>query len=156
MLPETTVDDIRALPGGGFEVLTHRSTSPVLRLGRRRFTARRVVMSAGAIGTTKLLMECRDRGSLGRLSPRLGEYVRTNSEAVLGVESTRPGVDYAHGIAISSGVHPDDDTHIEVVRYSARSDALSLITTTLTDDGPRLAAVALDRRGRCCGSPSGR
>ncbi|MEZ4268093.1 MAG: GMC family oxidoreductase [Myxococcota bacterium] len=135
--PLTMVDDIRPLEGGGFEVLTHRSTSPVMKLGKRRFTARRVVMSAGAIGTTKLLMECRERGSLGRLSPRLGEYVRTNSEAVLGVESTKPGVDYAHGIAISAGVHPDDDTHIEAVRYSRGSDLLSLITTAMTDDGPR-------------------
>ncbi|MCB9729537.1 MAG: GMC family oxidoreductase [Deltaproteobacteria bacterium] len=150
--PLTTVDDIRPLEGGGFEVLTHRSTSPVLKLGRRRFTARRVVMSAGAIGTTRLLMECRDRGSLPALSPRLGDFVRTNSEAILGVETTRPDVDYAHGIAISAGVHPDEDTHIEAVRYSRGSDMLSLITTAMTDAGPRWRRM-LDALGQMLRHP---
>ncbi len=137
VIPERTVTDIAPLDGGGYGVTSYRSTSPVLKAGRETLRARRVVLSAGAIGTTSLLMACRDVGSLPRLSARLGDYVRTNSEAIIGVESSQPSVDYAEGIAIAAGVHPDEHTHIEAVRYNAGSDALSLITTVLTDAGPR-------------------
>lgn len=140
--PETMVTDIQPLDGDGYRVSTYRSTSPWFRRGRRTFTARRVVLAAGAMGTPGLLMACRESGSLPELSPQLGNFVRTNSEAIIGVESHRDGVDFAHGIAISAGIHPDEDTHIETVRYSAGSDMLSLITTAMTDAGPRYKRVA--------------
>ena len=47
--------------------------------------ARGVVVAAGALGTNKLLARCKLRGSLPRISDRLGELVRTNSEAILAV-----------------------------------------------------------------------
>ncbi len=47
--------------------------------------ARNVVFAAGALGTLKLLFRCRDvTRSLPSLSPRLGDMVRSNSEALLG------------------------------------------------------------------------
>ncbi|MDP6947290.1 MAG: cholesterol oxidase, partial [Myxococcota bacterium] len=134
--PLTVATDIRPLQGGGYAVDTHRATSPVLRLGKRRFTARRVIVSAGAIGSTSLLLKCKERGSLPHLSSQLGNFVRTNSESILGVTAKARGVNYAKGLAISAGFHPDDDTHIETVRYNRGSDVLSTITTVMTDDGP--------------------
>jgi cholesterol oxidase len=98
--------------------------------------ARQVVISAGSLGTVELLMRCKDRGSLPRLSNALGEYVRTNSEALLGVRSRRTDVDHSRGIAITSGVYVDDKTHVECVRYGAGSDALAPLATVLTDGGP--------------------
>ncbi len=59
------------------------------RVGRRGQTARSpragVVVAAGALGTNRLLAACRLNGSLPHISPRLGELVRTNSEAILAV-----------------------------------------------------------------------
>ncbi|MGB0591920.1 MAG: GMC oxidoreductase [Myxococcota bacterium] len=136
VIPSTTVTDLRPLPGGGFEVFTHRSGSPLLRLGKRRYTARHVVLSAGAIGSTRLLLACRERGSLTGLSQQLGNFVRTNSESILGVTAKARGVNYARGLAISAGFYPDDDTHIETVRYNRGSDMLSTLSTVMTDDGP--------------------
>jgi len=81
------------------------------------------------------LMRCRERGSLPRVSGQLGNFVRTNSEALLAVRSRRDDVDYSKGIAITSGAFVDDTTHIEIVRYPAGSDSMSLLTTVLTDDG---------------------
>ena len=43
-----------------------------------RFRARQVVLAAGVLGTLRLLFAARERGRLPRLSPRLGERVRTN------------------------------------------------------------------------------
>ncbi len=55
--------------------------------GRRRRTikARGVIVAAGPLGTNKLLQRCRLGGSLPRISDRLGELVRTNSESILAV-----------------------------------------------------------------------
>ena len=136
VIPSTTVTDLKPLPGGGFEVATYRSNSAWLKRGKRRYTARNVVLSAGAIGSTRLLLACRERGSLTGLSEQLGNFVRTNSESILGVTATDPKVNYANGLAISAGFYPDDDTHIETVRYNRGSDMLSTLSTVMTDDGP--------------------
>ena len=43
----------------------------------------------------------------------------------------------SQGIAITSSFHPDEDAHIEPVRYGAGSNVMSLMQTVLTDgDGP--------------------
>lgn len=131
--PETRVVDVRPLPGGGYELTLERSTG--FFHPRTKLRARGVVVSAGSYGSVELLMRCKDRGSLGKLSDALGTYLRTNSEALLGVRSQRDDVDYSRGIAITSGAFVDDKTHIEVVRYPAGSDALAPLGTVLTDGG---------------------
>jgi len=132
--PMRTVIDVRALPGGGYAV-THERSGAWLFKDRQVTTAERVVLSAGVLGTVKLLLESRDRGSLPNVSEALGRVVRTNSEAILGVTAAPRKESWARGIAITSSVHPDDNTHVEVVRYSEGSDALYPLATTLTDGG---------------------
>ena len=132
--PLRTVIDVRALPTGGYQI-THERSGAGLRRDRQVLRARNVVLSAGVLGTVKLLLECKDRGSLPHVSAALGRMVRTNSEAILGVAS-RKDVNWSRGIAITSSIHPDDRTHIEVVRYNEGSDALAPLATLLTDGGP--------------------
>nr|HEX4318657.1 GMC family oxidoreductase [Kofleriaceae bacterium] len=134
--PMRTVTDVRAVPGG-YEI-THVTTGAYVAKQRETLRCRKVVMAAGVLGTVQLLLESRDRGSLPNLSPALGRTVRTNSEAILGVKSRRPRGPYDRGVAISSSIHPSDDTHVEVVRYSAGSDALATLGTLLTDGGGRV------------------
>jgi cholesterol oxidase len=61
-----------------------------------------------------------DSEALPDLSPRLGEYVRTNSESLIGVISAEAD-DLSDGIAITSILHTDDHSHIEPVRYASGS-----------------------------------
>lgn len=136
IVPETRVTDVVPLEGGGYELVVERSTG--FFHPERRLRARGVVVSGGSYGTVELLMRCKDRGSLPKLSAQLGHYLRTNSEALLGVRSRRDDVDYSRGIAITSGVYVDDKTHIEVVRYPAGSDAMAPLATVLTDGGEGL------------------
>ncbi|HEU4565782.1 MAG TPA: FAD-dependent oxidoreductase, partial [Gemmatimonadaceae bacterium] len=91
---ECAVRDVRPLgddepDGARFEVAYGRSTAwPLVGRGERRVRARHVVVAAGALGTLRLLLRCRDETrSLPALSRRLGDEVRTNSEALLGVVS---------------------------------------------------------------------
>jgi cholesterol oxidase len=133
--PETRVTDLRPAPGGGWEVRAERSTAWIAK-GRRTYRARGVVLAAGALGTTRLLLECRARGSLPRLSPQVGNFVRTNSEALLGALALDDRVDFSHGIAITSGVDADEHTHMEIVRYGKGQDAMAALVTSLTPDRP--------------------
>ena len=135
IIPETEVRDIREEPGGGYLIETARITDLLFKR-KTRFRAGGVVLSAGVLGTVPLLFRCRERGSLARLSKTLGHFVRTNSEALLAATSRRPEVNYSKGIAIASGFHPDEDTHIEMVRYGAGQDFMALLSTVLTGGGP--------------------
>ena len=134
--PETRVTDVRPLDGGGYEIHTERSTALFAKRAKV-YKARGVVFSASVLGTVKLLFQCKERGSLPELSDQLGSYVRTNSEAILAARAKDATVDYSHGIAITSGVHPDADTHVEVVRYGKGQDFMGSMMTLLTGgEGP--------------------
>lgn len=130
--PMTTVTDVRPRPSGGYDVTTRRTNGKVRR-GRGQFSADQVVFAAASLGTQRLLHRLRDGGSLPRISPRLGELTRTNSEAILGVRARGDEVDYSQGVAITSSIHVDDVTHVEPVRYGRGSNLLGLLMAVLTD-----------------------
>ena len=85
------------------------------------------------MGTVKLLHQCKINGSLPNISHQLGNFVRTNSEAIQGVVSRGNDVDFSKGIAITSGIYPDKNTHIETCRYGKGQGAMSLLATLLVD-----------------------
>lgn len=64
---------------------------------RRTVTAGQVVLAAGTYNTQRLLHRMRHEGHLPRLSPRLGELTRTNSEPLVGATSRRRTAGYSRG-----------------------------------------------------------
>jgi len=139
--PDRTVVDIRPLgaAGGvdGYAVTSERSGA-WFKKDRRVHRARGVVLAAGALGTNRLLARCKLNGSLPRISGRLGELVRTNSEAILAVTLPPGADDMTKRVAISSSVYPDPDTHIETVTYGDAGGAMNSLFTLLVGDGTRL------------------
>ncbi|HWJ63436.1 MAG TPA: GMC family oxidoreductase [Acidimicrobiales bacterium] len=135
--PDRQVTDLEQLPGGGWRVTTEHPGAWV-RKRTRTFTAEQVVFSAGVLGTVKLLLKLRDEGRLPALSNRLGDVVRTNSEAIVGASAKTARPELSRGVAITSSIHPDETTHIEPVRYPPGSNAMGLLSTVLVDggDGP--------------------
>ncbi|MEM1452414.1 MAG: FAD-dependent oxidoreductase [Planctomycetota bacterium] len=122
---DTEVTAVRALEGGGYRVEARVGTG-VLGTGalRRRtaFAARRVVFAGGVLGTVDLLARMKaDPRGLPRLSDRVGDLVRTNSESLIGVIAGQRDVDHSKGIAISSILHTDEHSHVEPVRYPSGS-----------------------------------
>ncbi|MFC4373537.1 GMC oxidoreductase [Nocardia halotolerans] len=131
--PLTTVTSVAPDGHGGYRVETVRSNG-VLRKDRRTFTAGQVVFAAAALGTQKLLHTLRADGTLPGLSARVGELTRSNSEAIIGVTS-KSRRDFAQGVAITSSIHPEPHTHVEVCTYGKGQNALFVQTVPMVDGG---------------------
>jgi cholesterol oxidase len=141
IFPQCEVVDIRPLGAAdgsqGYEVTTERPGA-WLDKDRRQFKTRGIVVSMGAMSTNRLLASCKLKGSLPRLSDRLGQLVRTNSESILAVTLPDGSAQPWNDVAISASIYPKPDTHIEFVTYGRYADAMSSIFTLLTGDGTRV------------------
>ena len=135
IIPETEVTQILNR-GNGYRILTRKSTG--FRHPVKSFSSTGLILSGGVMGTVKLLLKSRQNGDLPHLSQRLGDLIRTNSEALIGVKTKKKDINYSKEIAITSGIYPDKDTHIEVVRYPKGSDAMAMLTTLLVGGGGRI------------------
>jgi cholesterol oxidase len=141
VMPERHATEIRPLdPADGSEgyAVTSVRSGAWLRRQPLTSTARGVVVAAGPLGTNKLLADCKHGGALPRLSPRLGDVVRTNTESIQAVTARDDGRDFSRSVAITSSIYPDPDTHIEVVTYGRDADAMSSLFTALTGGGTRV------------------
>lgn len=140
--PDRLVVDIRPLgaeDGSDGYAVTSVASGVFSNRDRRTITARGVVVAAGALGTNRLLQRCRLTGALPRISHRLGELVRTNSEAILAVTVPEDYPDdLTKRVAISSSIYPDPHTHIETVTYGEAGDSMSTLYTLLVGDGTRV------------------
>ncbi|MFE1292591.1 GMC family oxidoreductase N-terminal domain-containing protein [Streptomyces sp. NPDC058751] len=147
--PMTTVVSVTEDSRGGYAVQTLPTDDR--RKGRgRTFTAHRVVLAAGTYGTQTLLHRMKAGRQLPYLSDRLGELTRTNSEALVGAQTDDrryrkahgTKADFTRGVAITSSVHPDGDTHIEPVRYGKGSNAMggmSILQVPYAEGSSRVA-----------------
>ncbi len=111
---ERMADQVTALPTGGYQV---RLLSPYCGKPVQTLTARKVILSAGVVGTLEILFKNRDvYQTLPGISQVLGSMVRTNSEAITAVLHPS-GADMTDGAAISSDFHPDPHTHVTQNRF---------------------------------------
>jgi cholesterol oxidase len=133
VLPLTTVTRITPRGSGGYDVRV-KFTKAKTNRDQKTLTAEHVVMAAASLGTQKLLHRMKDEGHLPRLSDRLGYLSRTNSESILGAIAPKTDpTDYTYGVAITSSFHPDEDTHVEPVRYGKGFNVMAMLQTVLTD-----------------------
>jgi cholesterol oxidase len=141
VLAESEVVDVKPINSGsatmgseaGRYQVTYRSSTtwPPVK-NQHTIEARNVVFSAGVLGTLKLLYQCRDiSGSLPNISQKLGQLVRTNSEALMGIIHRDDQVNYSEGISITSIFNADEVTRVEPVRYPDGSSVMRLISAPL-------------------------
>ncbi len=132
VFPETTVEKIEELAGGGWKITARKSSAWLG--GNRVFTAGEVVVAAGTYNTQKLMHRMKDSETLSKLSPALGKLSRTNSEALTGaIMPHKNEIDFSSGAAITSSFFPDEHTHVEPVRYGKGSNFMGLLQTVMTD-----------------------
>lgn len=116
ILPERKAVSIRPLEGGGYEV---RTVSPFSsQKTHAPLRAKSVIVAAGVVGSLDLLFRCRDElGTLPAISTKLGQVVRTNSEAIVSALAPDVDEDLTDGAAISSHFYVGDHTHITQNRF---------------------------------------
>ncbi len=134
ILPEHKV--INVLPSGksdgsdGYLVTCKKSTS--LLPGRNKnFKCKGVIFSGGVLGTVRLLLDLKKK-SLPGLSPQTGNFIRTNNESLILIKTHDKAKDLSRGIAIGSIVKPDENSHVETVRYGSGSGFWKLMGVPLT------------------------
>ncbi|PAZ11828.1 cholesterol oxidase [Streptomyces sp. SA15] len=149
--PLTTVVSITDDSQGGYAIAT-LPTDDRRKAKGRTFKARRVVLAAGTYGTQTLLHRMKAGRQLPYISDRLGELTRTNSEALVGAQTDNrryrkvtgeKKVDFTRGVAITSSIHPDANTHIEPVRYGKGSNSmggLSILQVPYAEGSSRVMA----------------
>lgn len=130
VFPLTTVQSVEQIHEK-WVVTARKSNSWFGRL--QKFTADEVIMAAGTYNTQKLLHRMKDAGKLPKISDRLGELSRTNSESLVGAIMPNTQIDFSHGAAITSSFFPDENTHVEPVRYGRGSNLMGLLQTAMTD-----------------------
>jgi cholesterol oxidase len=138
--PECEATDVRPCslstlnvqPSTSYKITFQSSTSLLKR--KQTVLAKNVIFSAGVMGTMSLLLNLRDvKKSLSNLSPRLGDVVRTNSEALLGGLARKSDVNYSEGVSISSIFNLDENTRVEPVRYPDGSSLMRYLAAPLID-----------------------
>ncbi len=113
----------------GYKIEWKSSTKLIKR--KSSATAGGIVFAGGVIGTVPLLLKLKST-TLPNLSDRVGDFVRTNSESLMGVVAPNKKYKFSDGIAISSILHTDEYSHLEPVRYPSGSGFWRLQMAPLT------------------------
>ena len=124
ILAEKEVVDVKPLSSEGYEVKFRSSTAFFRRTKTLR--SKGIIFSGGVLGTVKLLLKLKQK-SLPKLSDKVGDEIRTNNETLISVSTADTDKDLSKGVAIGSLLHTDDDSHLEVVRYSRGSGFWKLL-----------------------------
>ena len=130
VFPNTTAIKIEQ-DGVGWKITTKKSWAWFG--GKKTFYAKEVIVAAGTYNTQKLLHRMNSYGVLVKLSERLGKLSRTNSEALTGALMPDTKIDFSRGSSITSSFFPDENTHVEPVRYGVGSNLMGLLQTISTD-----------------------
>ncbi|MCD6178685.1 MAG: GMC family oxidoreductase [Bacteroidales bacterium] len=86
----------------------------------KSLTAQSVIFAGGVLGTIPLFLKLKKK-SLPNLSPRIGEMIRTNNEALIMDVTLDKDRNLSKGIAIGSILELDENSHLEPVRYGEGS-----------------------------------
>lgn len=131
VFPMTTVTGLHQRSNGAWVITTQKTNfdfnSP------QKYYAKQVIVAAGTFNTQKLLHRMKDTKRLPKLSERLGDLSRTNSESLVGATMPNTDINFAKGPAITSSFFPDANTHVEPVRYGKGSNLMGLLQTLMTD-----------------------
>lgn len=100
------VDLITALPGGGYRVdYSQRNPERPWRKTTRSVTAKRVVVAAGCLGTSEIMLRCRERQTLPNISHQVGAGFSTNGDYIAFLEETKAPVSLTRGPVTTSFGH---------------------------------------------------
>jgi cholesterol oxidase len=113
----------------GYCVTIRDSTRFIKR--RTTYCSRGIILAGGVLGTVRLLLDMKEKYLKG-LSGMVGNQIRTNNESLVLVHSRQKEKDFSKGVAIGSIFPPDNDTHLEAVRYGSGSGFWKMMAVPMT------------------------
>jgi len=131
--PEKKVVRVEAFENGSageYYRISMKDTTGWIRR-KTHLTAGAVILAGGVLGTVRLLLNLKKR-YLTRISEQLGAEIRTNNESLSLVHSRLKEKDFSKGVSIGSIFPPDEETHIEAVRYASGSGFWKMLGVPLT------------------------
>ncbi len=129
VLAEQRVVDVLptgAANGSNGYLITCKKSTGVLFGRKKQVKAKNVLFAGGVLGTVRLLLDMKKK-SLPNLSNKVGYDIRTNNESLVLVHSPKTEKDFSQGVAIGSIFPPDEDSHVEAVRYGSGSGFFKLL-----------------------------
>ena len=128
----SNVEPIGKVDGSeGYKITYHKSTRWFSR--SKTVTAKGIVFAGGVLGTVPLLLKLK-RTSLPNLSPKVGDEVRSNNEALILNITLDREKDLSKGIAIGSIIDLDENSHLEPVKYGAGSGFWRLLMMPMVSE----------------------
>jgi cholesterol oxidase len=128
ILAEHEVYDVRPIDAengkNGYEIALKTSTK--LFTKRKKIKSTGIIFSGGVLGTVKLLLQLKN-SSLPNISEKIGQDIRTNNETLVSVSSLEKDTNFSKGVAIGSILDTDENSHLEICRYSEGSNAWKLM-----------------------------
>ena len=124
ILAEKIVKTIKPLDNkygiDGYEVFYQNATK-LFRKEKKSVRTKGIIFSGGVLGTVRLMADMKAKNKLPELSSQVGCHIRTNNENLSLIVSKNKDLNLAKGIAIGSIFSPNDDGHVEAVRYGKGS-----------------------------------
>ncbi len=100
-----------------------RSSTRLFRRKAQKIRCKGLILAGGSLGTLELLLKQKNKyRTLTGLSDTLGSELLTNSETLCAVSRIPEKTN--NGLAITSVFNPDENTHVEIVKYPDGSNAL--------------------------------
>lgn len=140
-LVKTVVPDGNPDGSEGY-LITHQSMTSFSK-NKQTVKAKGVVFAGGVLGTVRLLLDMKNKKMLPNLSPAVGDHVRTNNENLAAIVAKKSDKDFSRGIAIGSIFPPNENGHIEPVRYSSGSGFWKLFMMPMVFD--RKASIRIPK-----------
>ncbi len=121
-------------------ILSCHPTEDLFKSFKIKIRTRGVVLAAGVLGSLEILFKQKWKyKTLTKLSDKLGENFRTNSESLCGVAGAQKKLN--NGVAISSVIHPDNNTHIQICKYPDGSGLMGRMAVMSAEDGGILKRI---------------
>ncbi len=118
----TSVKPIDISDGSSGYIVDFKDATSYFNKGQGSVKANGIIFSGGVLGTVRLLLDMKANKNLPNLSDEVGNHIRTNNENLSLITTRDKNLDLSKGVAIGSIFSPDDDGHVEAVRYGAGSN----------------------------------
>jgi cholesterol oxidase len=102
--------------------IDYQNSTSFFKKNKKRIQAKGIIFSGGVLGTVRLLLDMKAKKHLPNLSNQIGNFIRTNNENLALITSNNKNLDMSKGIAIGSIFPPNEDGHVEAVRYGSGSN----------------------------------